>query len=124
MAEALSGKDDGESDFLSVRLQGLENQLREVEVQIAARMNESERKLEEIAREIDRQEWEFRNVFSGDPGVVNSQRSRIASALSSLKRQYRDERIQALKDVSALRMKRAELISEIETRRKLLPDKW
>lgn len=107
------------ADFLGSRLDGMELLLKEMDIQIEARMKESERKLQEIAREIDQFEWQIGNVPSSDPGIVNARRAQLFSAINNLKREYRAERIQALKDVSALRLDRQKLAVEIEARRKL-----
>ena len=109
-----------EPDFLETRMEGMALLLKELELQIETRLRESERRQEEIRRQVYLLEAEMKNVKAGDPGLVNSVRSRLFSAINSLEREYRSERIQAWKDVAPLRIKRQELATEIDARRRLL----
>jgi len=106
-------------NFLQMRFEDQEQMLREFDLQIDTRLTESKRRLEDIRSKIDDLKYALQRIPSSDAGIVNSIRSRYFSAIQSLDREYRNERIQALKDVSQLRLKRQELAAQIETRRRL-----
>jgi uncharacterized protein YicC (UPF0701 family) len=120
LVSELLQKEEG-PDFLEARLQGMEQLLNELDMQIDTRLKESEKRLAEIARQVSLLETQMQFIPSGDPAIVNSVRSRLFAAINGLQREARNERIQALKDVSQLRIERQKLAIEVDARRLLFP---
>ena len=109
-----------DTDFLANRIEGLESMRREIELQIDTRVRESERRILEIQEQIVLYEVQRQFIFIGDPTTRNSTDARLFSTLNNLYREMRGERIQCLKDTSALRLRVRELQIEINSRRDLL----